>query len=452
MTETREKSTRYIAAFVVFAGLIAGAVYLRPFGRTTQRRPNIVYILIDTLRADHLGYNGYERETSPEIDALARESLVYPYAYSSSSWTAPSVASLMSGLYTSVHGMMPPNSRVKAAQKFSFRLSDEIDLISEVLKRAEYQTAGVSANPWISEQFGYAQGFDYFYSPGHLTAGEVNRKAFRVAEKLFDTNKPFFLYLHYFDPHDPYSAPEPFKRHFSGPIRDTRYGPEEQRLIARYDGEIRYVDSEIGALLRFLKERGLYDDTLIVLTADHGEQFKERGNIGHGYRLYNEESRVPLLIRLPGASRKERIETPVSLVDVMPTTLNLAGLSATQQIDGLSLLDGVDERRSRGVLIEVARRFNVKALVREQHKMVGEFDLGAGLYVDPAEVQSFELLEYLTDKNETSPLTEANEVAKARIEFIENFKELSKQHKRYRVDTLEMSPETLEQLKTLGYL
>ena len=446
-------SILFISALLMLRENPTGNKQIEKASTSSSNKTNVVLIVIDTLRADHLSFNGYERNTSPVLDKFASESLNFTHAYSTSSWTAPSVSSLLSGLYTSVHGMMPPNSRIKAAQKFSFKISSKIDMLAEVLSQEGYKTAGVSANPWISEQFGYTQGFNYFFSPGHLIASEINDKTYRVFDNVFKKSGPFFMYMHYFDPHDPYNAPGEYKNYFSGEIKDDRYDKAEQKVLAKYDSEIRYVDNEIGKFFEYLKTNNFYDDSLIIVTADHGEQFKERGNRGHGYQLFNEESRIPLIIKLPKSSKREKSDIPVSLVDVFPTILDVCGIKYSNPINGFSLVSNLKDRQEQGIFSEVSRRFNVKAYIKDQFKLATYYDLAKGLYVNPKESETASLFNFIEDPKELKAILKEDLLNKWSNEFLERFEKMSAEFgEKYRVDTMEMSPETLEQLKSLGYL
>ncbi len=417
-----------------------------------NHKPNVIVILVDTLRADHMSFNGYERQTSPVLDAFAAESLNFTSAFVGATWTAPSVASIFTGLYPSAHGMMPPNSRVKAAEKFSFKLSQDLKLFAEVFKEQGYQTAGVSANPWIGQGFGYTQGFDYFYSPGHITGAQVNEKAFGLIDKWRSPDKPLLLYLHYIDPHDPYSAPKPFKNFFKGKIADDRYNDEAQDLIARYDSEIRYVDNQIGELFNKLKASGLYDDSVIVLISDHGEQFWERGNHGHGLALFNEELRVPFVLRMPGGKSAETIEEPVSSVDLYPTLLDLIGAKPAAGLHGVSLLSDRKSWKDRAILMEISRRYNYKGYISpEGQKFIASYDLEKGLYVDPKQAKEYELYDFKNDPLEQTKITNPSNLELFKSVFERAFGRIGKDAGKYKVDSMEMNDKTLKELETLGY-
>jgi arylsulfatase A-like enzyme len=310
--------------------------------------PNIVLILIDTLRADHLGCYGYARRTSPTIDRLAAEGAMFEQAIASSSWTVPSTMSLLSSLYEPVHGVDSLQSRYALAHP----------LLAEVLARAGYKTAGFFAGDTLHPMFGFDRGFDTYSdcrSGGEMTLEDVaNPRVHGAVTRWFEERlqEPFFVFAHYFDIHQAYVPPPPydtmfdpaFAEPFQQVIRsDGRPDPDLtprglEHLIALYDGEIRWTDQWIDQLLDLLRTRGVLDRTLIVLTSDHGEEFGEHGWAYHGHTLHDESVRVPLMVRMPGIVPPGlRIPAQVRLVDVYPTILSLAGVEAPAEIVGRNL-------------------------------------------------------------------------------------------------------------------
>ncbi len=337
--------------------------------------PNIILIVIDTLRADHLGAYGYERPTSPVFDALAAQGTIFTNATAPSSWTRPSMASLFTSRVPSDHGAVSSLAPLDA----------ELTTLAELLRDGGYRTLGVSGNfPHVNDKSGLARGFETFVSlavparesdadplmrltlreggePVPLrapTAVEVNE---RVSEVLSGPSKtdegPLFLYVHYMDPHAGYLAPEPFRARFRRPDASAGERPaatsdylvdlaagrveplpgERERLIDLYDAEIAYVDSELGRLLEALARRGLMDDAVVVVLSDHGEEFADHGGWFHGLTLHAEVLRVPLVIRgaagLEGGTRDD----PVELLDVPTTLLALAGLGPVEGMRGRDL-------------------------------------------------------------------------------------------------------------------
>jgi arylsulfatase A-like enzyme len=300
---------------------------------------NVVIYLVDTLRADHLGVYGYERDTSPRLDAFAKDAVVFQNAYAPSAWTKPSTASLLTGLHPRRHGGI----------RRDHTLSPRIELLSESLKSLGYHTAAFMTNPNTVALWGFDQGFDAFYD---IHDPDKPPSADAVAERVFEhmdaqPDQPFFYYLHTMDPHDPYEAPPPYHGRWPRVTRRidvSRYEkgsappPIVQDDRAAYDEEIAYGDEHFGRLIDRLKADGLYDDAFIVFTADHGEEFWDHGQVLHGHSLYNELVRVPFIIKLPGKAHAGTVvHADASLLDVVPTILNLLGQS-TPNLDGADLM------------------------------------------------------------------------------------------------------------------
>lgn len=298
--------------------------------------PNILLIAIDTLRADHLGFLGHERSVSPNLDHLAADSLVWERAVAAAPWTTPSFASLWTGRHPAELGF----------EREPIRLPPEIPTLGEELSRRGYTTVGVISHFFLGNKFGFHRGFDFWNQEaagGHakISSNQVTDLALECLGNLARRPAPFFLFVHYFDPHYDYLAHEefPFYEGYEGKITSRGDNFEVLRKMARakeltaedlqylrdlYDSEIAFTDAAIGRLLTALRSHRLYQDTLIVFVADHGEMFAERTGrwIGHTQFLYDSLIRVPLVIKLPGAEApKGRIHQPVSLVDILPTLL-----------------------------------------------------------------------------------------------------------------------------------
>ncbi len=321
--------------------------------RAPAARPNVVLIVVDTLRADHLTPYGYARDTSPEIARhLAARGMTFEKAYAQAPWTLPSAASYLTSRY--------PGELVSGAQG-SFGLPAEIPTLAERLRAAGYATAGYIANPTLHPGNGFDRGFDTFYGPPgtldsmNLHADELNR---RVRPWLRTRGaEPFFLYLHYIDPHDPYETPmtgggrSPYFPEYRGPISgEFVHGiyagsipladPENdvRQVIALYDSEIHYVDARVGELLAGI-DSAVLAETLVVLTSDHGEELHDHGGWKHGQTLYEEQIRVPLIARWDGRiAPGSRLAGAVRLLDLVPTLLAAAGEAATPADQGENLL------------------------------------------------------------------------------------------------------------------
>jgi len=316
-------------------------------GSASLERPNVLLITLDTTRADHLGCYGYGLETSPNLDRLAEQSVVYEHAISTASWTLPAHAALFTGKFTSSHGARyDPEGPLRLTSGIEgpaawdgYRargLSVEERTLAGLLGQAGYATGAVVAGPWMKRVFGLDRGFE------HYDDDQVHDVSGRLAEEVTSAalswlaiprDGPFFLFLNYYDPHSPFGAPEPFTFRFlpEGRPRNDRRG----NLVHLYDGEIRYMDEHLGALFRELERQGLWDDTLVVVTADHGELFGEGGRWGHGEYLSEAELHVPLIVKHPrGEVPPGRRAEPIQTVDVLPLILARAGVPLPAGIQG----------------------------------------------------------------------------------------------------------------------
>ena len=305
--------------------------------------PNVLLVQVDTLRVDRLGFAGHDRPTSPAMDELAARSLVFDRAYAPSPWTLPSMASIHTGLYPSSHGLQRPKDAIPP----------EARTLAEVLAQAGYRTDSIVANFLVNPYFGHSQGFATFDTEDakgdqHVSTPGVTARALDLLADYADDapeDGPFFLSLLYFDPHYDwlahglgFAADGPVGRLTGEETIDelrelaaTGEGmtdAEVDELRARYDEEIALTDGGIGQLLAALDTLGLADDTLVVLTADHGEEFLEHGWLGHTRFLYEGMVHVPLLVHDPRATGSfgTHVDTVVSTVSVMPTVLDLVGL------------------------------------------------------------------------------------------------------------------------------
>jgi arylsulfatase len=337
--------------------LALSAVALAPLAGCAReaRPPNLLLISIDTLRADHLGLYGYPRDTSPALDAFAREAVVFERAYSTSNWTLTAHVSMLTGLYPAQHRVL----QMREA------LAPGVELLPEALGALGYRSAAViSAVPFLKAKHGLARGWETYDdetvypppggpAPHHVYVGSphLHRRALELLEGL--GRGPFFLFLHYFDPHNEYLPPSPYDRMFSVE-RDEREGtrvplelgrwelqrPLIERQMARYDGEIRWVDHWLGELFAELDRRGLAESTLVMVVSDHGEEFLEHGALYHGRTLFDAAVRVPLVVRFPRrAHAGRRVAAPVSLVDVGATLLRAAGRGRAEWRSGRDLAE-----------------------------------------------------------------------------------------------------------------
>lgn len=346
------------------------------------QRPNLVVMMIDTLRPDHLGSYGYRRPTSPHIDRLAARGVLFRNTVSVAAYTRAATASLFTGLYPSVHGAVSTHDSI----------AEGVPTLAEILKASGYQTLGLHLNGNVAATFGFNRGFDFYDSanreyrkhrgkladdegkpPWMLDDSAISWQVPSLLDEL--EAAPFLLYLHFIGPHAPYAPPKNATTFVEGRLTDTaerfyerpEKGPKgrnvalinemikgrvpvdeltRRQIVDLYDGEIAFTDAQVGAVLASLEERSLLDNTVVVVTSDHGEEFWEHGGMSHGHSHYEELLRIPFLVAGPGIQEGKVIATPTSLIDIAPTLLELAGLEPSQGLPGRSLAHSLRRRRS----------------------------------------------------------------------------------------------------------
>jgi arylsulfatase A-like enzyme/Flp pilus assembly protein TadD len=287
--------------------------------------PNVVVITIDTLRADHLGCYGYKQIHTPNIDALAADGARFERAYTAVPVTLPSHTVMFTGTYPMLSGMHD-----FAANK----LGPGQPTLASVLKEHGYVTGAVIGSAVLDSRFGLNRGFDFYYDHFDFNRlqesnlEEMERPGNLVADITLDWlsknyQKKFFLWMHLYDPHYPYRPPAPYAAEYEG---------------RPYDGEIAFADLQVGRLIRFLKSKGLYANTLIILSGDHGEGLGEHGEKYHGFFIYNSTLHVPFVIHLPGTAAPRTVPDLVSLADLMPTVLQVVKIDVPPQVQGHNLL------------------------------------------------------------------------------------------------------------------
>ena len=379
-------------------GVLARSASDRPALRADVDHPNIILLTVDALRADHLSCYGYPKSTSPNIDRLAAESVQFTNAVSTAPWTFPAFSAIHTSMYPSELGVSAFN--VSLPQIYQQRLDPLRATLAETLQSQGYRTQAIVTNPWLFPEFGFAQGFDgylvvdrqkaydYDSALGETLAGRIagragaadsalrslyqalmgpagqpvwDVRADRVSAEVLswlDAHhaERFFLWVHYIDPHYPFSPPAAYRPSIAGVSSErldylgsyneddvytgrARLRPADRdALVALYDGEIRYVDHYVGQVLDRLNEQGLRDNTLLVLSADHGDEFWEHGGYQHGHSLYNELVHIPLIVRGPrGFDSPRRIDDVARHVDIAPTLAEAAGASFHADARGASL-------------------------------------------------------------------------------------------------------------------
>ena len=387
---------RVFIVLTIFAALVS-ATCAEDSPRDERRDVNVLLISLDTLRADHVHCWGYERETTPHLDKLAAEGVLFENATAASSWTVPSHMSVFTSLYPSIHGVEDPTKC----------LGDGVPTMAGILSKHGYATAAFVTGSSLNHAMGFDRGFGFYddFSVELLNEANAIGAARDLDAEESDLNgvptnyvitrlaadwlkkhgrRRFFLFLHFWDCHNDYIPPAPYDRRFALGYRGMENGrdivrrreelernapPEiRERLQALYDGEIAHTDAHVGKVLAVLDELGLSDNTLVVVFSDHGEGFWEHGKILHGNGLGEELIHVPLIFRLPGVlPAGVRVEGNVSHVDVLPTVLGLLGCPKPAPLHGVDLSDvcrGKRETPNRPVFSELNYAGNVQRMAR----------------------------------------------------------------------------------------
>lgn len=443
-------------------------------GRRTRRptngpvpQPQIFLYVIDTLRADALVAYGGDLEIAPQMNAFAREAATYLNARAPSSWTLPSVVSLLTGLDPDRHGVM--------AGKLQYD-PDRHESLQQLLGDRGYRTVGISQSFIVSSSYGVDAGFGSFFLSDHLNGHQLRSQEARgmLVSWLSQSaeESPIFAYLHTVDPHSPYSPPPDLREAAGAPppgqlALEAGVPSAGQQidsagiayLRALYEGEVRYADREFGRFVELLKWLGLYDGSYVILTADHGEEFAEHGGFEHGRTLFEEVLRIPLIVKYPNARwAGQRIESPVSLVDLAPTLLPAHAERSNSSFDG-EALPGPTGPRRRAIYFEIAPANDPDSNVSpvdQRGLALGEIkcieDRAAG--VDRGGKQSPRLLAFHlgTDPGEQQPLApDSLEAAQCR-ELLDSWTKTRERQVKQQRSQREATPETLERLRALGYL
>lgn len=431
---------------------------------TGKRKSNVILISIDTLRADHLGCYGYKKNTTPNLDKFALESIQFMQAFSASPWTLPSHMSILTSLYPDVHKVMEKEST----------LDPVWPLLAQVMKMADYNTAGfVRSCVWMNPEFGFDRGFD-IYVVSDDNAEQVNKSVFSWLTNHKDDT--FFLFLHYYDVHSdwrtlPYDSPPPYSRMFLPGYKGNFTGcgeeicaseylvelnkkkiilPPEDRDYIRgmYDGGIRYTDTHVGELLKKIDGLGLRENTLVVITSDHGEEFQEHNRFLHD-QVYNETMHVPLLMRFPARIPiKKRVNQPVEIIDILPTILDLIKIKPQNHFQGRTLVPAINgEDKSKGTDIYGTGRTGQELIIRDNLKFI---------YTLPTKKK--ELYDLKKDPGEQINLADSDKhkVGIMMKGLLEWMKRNEKWRKRFKAGKTkrkgELSKNEIERLKSLGYL
>lgn len=412
---------------------------------------NLLIILLDATRNDHLGYSGYGRKTSPNLDRLAARSITFTNAYSEASYTLASTGSLLTGLPPDYHGVI---------SKYYSSLDSEITTIGELFKEKGYFTGAISANPNFGRAFNYQQGFSAFRELFLQNPAPLAREFLMPFRQMLDQtkDKPFFIYLHIREPHDPFKMPPPFLGGFqerfpnqseeldkTGKAFHQSYIGDNDNvdlLKKLYDENLAYGDWAAGRILSILKEKGLYQDTIKIFISDHGEAIGENGMIGHGHVLYQPAIRIPLLIQIPGIEHFS-INKPATTSDLIKTFAHLLELSYpyAELSRGKNLFDLPRQRRL------LARSINVfgypgYTIVQHPFKLIVRFPL------KPAGIKLFNIEE---DPAERKNLTDKELIKNTLMFYLFNHLKNAKKAQHHSLRP-KLRQSDIDALKTQGYL
>ncbi len=461
----------------------ASGRYLRDSLPTDLTQLNIILFSIDTLREDGLSCYGNPHLTSPQIDSLIPDSLVFRHVYSQSSWTLPSHMTMISSQYPSTHGCTTSPIWTKDFE----RLDDGWVTLAEVLKNWGYQTAAFTDGALLGPKFNFNQGFDVCDDSGGGIQN-IAQKAIKWMENRRQ-DSPFFLFLHCYDVHN-YMPPEDLEKKFTAGYNGQllKYHRQGNALAHRitsnafsqlskediaflrglYDAEIYHTDREFGKILHFLKSQNLYRDAVIIVTSDHGEEFWEHGGTGHGWSLHQHQLRVPLIWKSPVFIQKGRkIVQPAGLIDIYPTLLDSLGMPVPHELQGMSLVSMLQGGHypARSFIAEASHLKNQKCIIKEGHAYLynkfpplGEnlFDLHRFLYVWRSIFQSRPdaLYDLRKDPGEENNIAgnypEKTEGLQA--ELLQKLESYTARRLLFKPQRSRLDAKTIEELRSLGYI
>lgn len=442
-----------------------------------QNTKNVILISLDTLRPDHLGCYGYSRDTSPNIDSLAKDSALFWNTFATSPWTLPSHVSLLTSLNCINHQVYQGNQT----------MDPSILTLADILRTRGYFNGAITGGGFVSGFYGFSKGFDSYHVRGQIQANNSAETAGRAVLDWIDRHKDrnFFLFLHTYQIHNPYSSPAPYNKLFleksstlteidMSPFRlnhENRYKPVtddlRQNFIDLYDGEIRYTDeSLIKPLLSKLKELNLYKNTMIILTSDHGEEFYEHKSWHHTHSVYNETIKVPLIIKFFNSNNMgKKIPKFARLIDIMPTILEALDINSSKyQMDGKSLFellsDEKKEMEERIFIAELAPNVMQRHVPKKvtinlgKHKLIinNEFkseDLAYFLFSLP-KIEPMEVFDLEKDPDEL--YNKSQEYPQLTRELLDFLKNRNKMTREVSAEEDKMSEELREQLRALGYI
>lgn len=427
----------------ILAALVI-AMLIIPSSCTKKPRPHVVLIVLDTLRADHLPFYGYHKNTAPFLLELSFHSIVFENVFSASSYTAPATASIFTSLYPFQHGVFTGFFASKRKKIELNRIPERIKTITEILKENGYKTYGVADNINICPEEGFSQGFDKFKRFPYVQEQKMVRRLKEWAGEI-KAQKKYFLYIHFNDCHGPYHQRLPWYE---------KKANKREDIISRYDSEISYVDNKIKKLFHLF---GWDKNTLLIITADHGEELWDHNRKGHGQSLYEEVIRVPLLIYFPGKDNLyKRIKSNVSNMDILPTVRNYLGIKSKEPEAGYNLMPLIHGRNR-----DFKNRYIFSHLL-DRDKKGPRMIFRAAVYQDwkyifyehfrESNIFRKELYNLKDDPGEALNIIQENERVARQLFF--GFMDFEQQCKKFRQETkkVKLTDKQEQELKTLGYV
>ncbi len=464
-----------VAALLV-AGGAAGRAQ-RPAGPASDRSAavaaavaegyNVILVSVDSLRADRLGAYGHDRPTSPAMDRLAARGVLFEHCSSTTSWTLPSHMSMLTGRSLLGHGVVGDDRSLGAS----------VPTMAEAFRAGGYATGAVVSAPYVNSRYGFDRGFDRYDDT--TIAFETNEDSYKsvtapllveTAEKWLDGQRDtkFFLFLHFWDVHYDYAPGPPYDTMFDpdydGPITgdDFYFNPDVhagmdprdvEHLLALYDGEVRLVDDHLARLFAHLERLGIADRTIVAVTADHGDEFFEHGRKGHHRTLYEEVLSVPCIVSIPGVEpARRRIDGHASIIDWMPTLLELVGLPAPDGVEGRSLARAIvsgEDTRELAAYGELYRKGSLNVQVSRA--------AGGGKLIHHFNQRIVEAYDLAGDPAEAADLGTASDRSRSLVDGLEpwinaRWRGFRRAEREHGIEHVEIDARTAETLKALGYM
>ena len=469
-----------IISLTIFAGILSAQDNAQPAGK--QNRKNFILIVIDATRADHVTGYGYPRYTTPVLDKLAENGVFFSMGFAQATWTCPSVVSILTSLYPATHGVVTKN---KSETDY---VRPPLKMAAEIFRDAGYYTEAFIEHMWLTEKLGYNQGFrkyNVLCCKGAGWVGDIMLEALQEGRE-----QPFFWYVHLFDPHGTYEPPEPFNRFYGDDGYDVEwtlgipeiskqqgvnklwYDKARTKLVldmahyhSQYDGEIRNADYHIGRLLRELSKKGLLENTMIAVTADHGEEFYDHGRWGHNALFWEEIIHVPYMMYFPEETYKGlKIDWMVETIDILPTALSYLNIPAPpdfQGIDLMPLLNYFSARSNRGgkdsEFAKIRAKYNRDYVFADLPPGAACIRTRDYKYMHSWDnvLPDIKLFDLKTDIAEKTPLKDRQDVRNKLQKILEEWRgSNNKLSKKYEHKTMKktLTQEEMEGLRALGYV